>query len=62
MWWIVIAYAVGFVASFLGLAIWEARRYAKHSWYQSASFGEIFLYSLAWPFVWIYVLINLFFG
>jgi hypothetical protein len=57
--WLIIVYVAGFMATFLGLAIWEAKRERKWSWYRSASFGEIFVYSLVWPFVWIYTLVNL---
>jgi hypothetical protein len=61
MGWI-ITYAIGFVVSFVILSIWEARRAKKYSGYDDAALYLIFLYSLIWPFLWIYTLINLLFG
>lgn len=55
-------YAIGFVISFLVLSIWEATRDKKYAGYDGAEFHVIFLYSIVWPFVWIYTLINLIFG
>lgn len=61
MGWI-ITYAIGFVVSFVILSIWEARKAKEHLLYPGASIGEIFLYSLIWPFTWVYTLIHLIFG
>ena len=57
-----ILYAIGFVVSFVGLSVWEALRGKHIRGYDGADFHVIFMYSLVWPFVWIYTLINLIFS